>query len=129
MRGPSLEEDALGRPDHRPLLAAASGLLVALGLCGAAQAQTLAPGAGPASRSDLEYIVPVVALADADKAKRLSRRLAKARMPYFIAPIATAQGTVYRVRVGPFGDRSAAAKAIEQLEAMGLKPDAIITRK
>jgi cell division septation protein DedD len=111
------------------LLAAASGLLVALGLCAPAPAQAEETAPRHAPRRGVEYVVPVVALADAGSAERLSRRLAKARMPYYIEPIATAHGTVYRVRVGPYGDRSAAAQAIEALEAMGLKPGAPFERK
>jgi cell division septation protein DedD len=119
----------LDRSDGRRLLTAASGLLVALGLCGAAQAEGTAAGAVAAPARDVEFIVPVVALADTNSVKRLIDRFTKARMPYYIEPIATANGTVYRVRVGPFADRSAAAKAIEQLEAMGLEPGAVIDRK
>jgi DedD protein len=98
------------------------GLLVAIGLCVATA------GAAPALRNAVEYIVPVVALADADNLQRLVDRLAKARIPYYFEPIATVRGTVHRVRVGPFADRAAAAKAIGQLEAMGLKPGAVFTR-
>jgi cell division septation protein DedD len=118
----------LDRPDHWRLRAAASGLLVALSLCGAAQAKDGAAGAASAPRREVEYIIAVVALTDAEKVERLIDRLAKARLPYYVEPIATARGTVYRVRVGPYGERAAAAKTLKQLEAMGLKPGAIFER-
>jgi len=69
-----------------------------------------------------QFVIPVAALASPEKVKELAARLAEAKLPYYTEPVATAQGPVTRVRVGPFGDRAAAEKAVEQLKLLGLKP-------
>ncbi len=76
----------------------------------------------------VEFVVPVAALADPDKVKALTERLAAAKMPYFTEPVATAQGPVTRVRAGPFSNRAAADRAHEKLQGMGLKPGKVIER-
>ena len=75
-----------------------------------------------------QFIIPVAALANADKLKELVARLNEAKLPYYTEPVATAQGQVTRVRVGPFGDRVAAEKAAERLKTLGLKPGSVVTR-
>jgi len=75
-----------------------------------------------------QFIVPVAALASPEKVKELAARLAEAKLPYYTEPIATAQGPVTRVRVGPFGDRAAAEKALEQLKLLGLKPGSVTSK-
>ena len=75
-----------------------------------------------------KFIVPVAALASADKVKELVARLNEARLPYYTEPVATAQGQVTRVRVGPFDDRGAAEKAAERLKTLGLKPGNVTTK-
>ena len=75
-----------------------------------------------------QFVVPVAALANADKLKELVARLAEAKLPYYTERIATAQGQVTRVRVGPFDDRSAAEKAAERLKTLGLKPGSVATK-
>ena len=75
-----------------------------------------------------QFIVPVAALANADKIKELVARLNEAKLPYYTEPVATAQGQVTRVRVGPFDDRAAAEKAAERLKTLGLKPGTVVTR-
>jgi len=75
-----------------------------------------------------QFIVPVAALASADKIKELIARLDEAKLPYYTEPVATAQGQVTRVRVGPFDDRAAAEKAAERLKTLGLKPGTVVTR-
>ncbi|HSH06531.1 MAG TPA: SPOR domain-containing protein [Burkholderiales bacterium] len=76
----------------------------------------------------VEFVVPVAALADPDKVKALTERLAAAKIPYYTEPIASAQGPVTRVRVGPFANRAAADRAQEKLKGMGLKPGKVIER-
>jgi DedD protein len=49
-------------------------------------------------------------------------KLKAAKIPYYTEPIATKQGTVTRVRAGPFASRDAAEKALEKLKGLGLKP-------
>jgi len=75
-----------------------------------------------AAMSGEQFVVPVAALASPEKVKELADRLAEAKLPYYTEPIATAKGPVTRVRVGPFGDRAAAEKALERLKSLGLKP-------
>ena len=75
-----------------------------------------------------QFIIPVAALANADKLKELVARLNEAKLPYYTEPVATAQGQVTRVRVGPFEDRAAAEKAAERLKTLGLKPGNVVTR-
>ncbi len=81
-----------------------------------------------AAISGEQFVVPVAALASAEKVKELVARLAEAKLPYYTEPIATAQGQVTRVRVGPFDDRAAAEKAAERLKTLGLKPGNVATR-
>lgn len=75
-----------------------------------------------AALANLEFVVPVVALANPDKVKELTAQLAAAKLPYYTEPIATAKGPVTRVRVGPFASREAAEKAMQTLKQLGLKP-------
>lgn len=75
-----------------------------------------------------QFIVPVAALASPEKVKELAARLAEAKLPYYTEPVATAQGPVTRVRVGPFGDRAAAEKALERLKLLGLKPGSVTSK-
>ena len=81
-----------------------------------------------AAVSGEQFVVPVAALANAEKLKELVARLNEAKLPYYTEPIATAQGQVTRVRVGPFDDRAAAEKAAERLKTLGLKPGNVATR-
>ena len=75
-----------------------------------------------AAISGEQFTVPVAALANAEKVKELVARLTEAKLPYYTEAVATAQGSVTRVRVGPFADRAAAEKAMERLKTLGLKP-------
>ena len=71
---------------------------------------------------------PILIGRNADKLKELVARLNEAKLPYYTEPVATAQGQVTRVRVGPFEDRAAAEKAAERLKALGLKPGNVAAR-
>lgn len=75
-----------------------------------------------------QFVVPVAALASPEKVRELAARLAEAKLPYYTELVATAQGPVTRVRVGPFGDRAAAEKALEQLKLLGLKPGSVTSK-
>jgi DedD protein len=75
-----------------------------------------------------QFVVPVAALASPEKVKELVARLSEAKLPYYTEPVATANGQVTRVRVGPFGDRAAAEKAAERLKTLGLKPGTVATK-
>lgn len=94
----------------------------------APQAAAKPPGAdaerqrAEAAISGEQFTVPVAALANAEKVKELVARLTEAKLPYYTEAVATAQGSVTRVRVGPFADRAAAEKAMQRLKTLGLKP-------
>jgi len=49
-------------------------------------------------------------------------QLKQGKIPYFTQPIATAKGTVIRVRAGPFSSQAAADQALGQIQALGLRP-------
>jgi len=76
----------------------------------------------------VEYVVPVIALANLDKVKEQTARLAAAKLPYYTEPVATAQGAVTRIRAGPFADRAAAEKAAEKLRGMGFNPGKVVEK-
>jgi len=117
------------RAPRRRLPIAACGMLVLLLTCGFDAAQARALRVASPSDTDAEFIVPVAALADPRNLKALVDRLWAARIPYYVQPIVTVRGTVYRVRVGPFADRAQAERARERLEGMRLSPDEVIERK
>jgi DedD protein len=76
----------------------------------------------------VEYVVPVIALANLDKVKEQTARLAAAKLPYYTEPVATAQGSVTRIRAGPFGDRAAAEMAAQKLRGMGFNPGKVFEK-
>ena len=78
-----------------------------------------------AALANAQFVVPVGAYADAAK---VTAKLKAAKLPYFTEPVATAKGSVTRVRAGPFASRSAAEKAQEQLRALGFSPGGIASR-
>ena len=67
-----------------------------------------------------KYVVQVIALADAGKAKELQERIEAAGIKSYTEVVKTAKGDVTRVRVGPFTTREQAEKAREQLKALGM---------
>ena len=75
-----------------------------------------------------QFVIQVAALSTAEKLKELVARLDEAKLPYYTEKVATANGQVTRVRVGPFGDRAAAEKAAERLKTLGLKPGSVATK-
>lgn len=66
-----------------------------------------------------QFMIPAGAYVDPTG---VVEKLKEAKVPYYTEPIATKQGTVTRVRAGPFASREAAEKALEQLKGLGLKP-------
>lgn len=66
-----------------------------------------------------QFIVPAGAYVEP---AGVIEKLKAAKIPYYTEPIATKQGTVTRVRAGPFASRDAAEKALEKLKGLGLKP-------
>lgn len=81
--------------------------------------------AAPAAAGGEQFMVPAGAYADPSA---VLQRLKAAKIPYFTEPIATKQGTVIRVRAGPFASRAAAERALKQLKDLGLKPGNIAAK-
>jgi len=77
--------------------------------------------AKPAPKSkDGQFVVQVIALADAEKAKQMRENIAAAGIKSYTEVVKTSKGDVTRVRAGPFATRVAAEKAREQLKALGM---------
>ena len=72
-----------------------------------------------------QFMVPAGAYVDPTG---VVEKLKEAKIPHYTEPIATKQGTVTRVRAGPFASRDAAEKALQQLKGLGLKPGNVATR-
>jgi len=75
------------------------------------------PAAKPAGG---QFVVQVIALADAEKAKQMQAKIAAAGIKAYTEIVKTAKGDVTRVRAGPFPTREAAEKAREQLKSIGM---------
>jgi DedD protein len=78
-----------------------------------------------AALANVQYVVPVGAYADP---AGVIAKLKSAKLAYFTEPVATAKGTVTRVRAGPFASREAAEKAHKQLKSLGFAPGNIASR-
>lgn len=85
------------------------------------------PAAGPAAErakaeaalAGEQFVVPAGAYLDP---AGVIEQLKAAKIPYYTEPIATKQGTVTRVRAGPFASREAADRVQKLLKDLGLKP-------
>lgn len=75
------------------------------------------PAAKPAAG---KFVVQVIALADAERAKQMQGQITAAGIKSYTEVVKTAKGDVTRVRAGPFATRQAAEKAREQLKALGM---------
>lgn len=71
-------------------------------------------------RAEGRYVVQVIALADAAKAKSMRERMTASGIKAYTEVVKTAKGDVTRVRAGPFATREAAEKARERLKALGM---------
>ena len=78
-----------------------------------------------AALANLQFVVPVGAYADPD---RVIAKLKSAKIPHYTEPVATAKGTVIRVRAGPYASRAEAERALRQIKALGFKPGSVTTR-
>ena len=67
-----------------------------------------------------QFVVQVIALADADKAQRMQQQIAAAGIKSYTEIVKTVKGDVTRVRAGPFPTREAAEKARDQLKSLGM---------
>lgn len=78
-----------------------------------------------AAASTGQFVVPVGAYANPEG---VIAKIAAAKLPYFTEKVATAKGTVTRVRAGPFATRDAAEKAAETLKSLGLEPGTVTAK-
>ena len=91
-----------------------------------AKKEVKAPEAKPVAPAAGQFMIPVGAYADPSG---VIAQLKQGKVPYYTEPIATAKGTVIRVRAGPYATQQAADKALAQIQALGLKPGKIIARQ
>ena len=61
----------------------------------------------------------LAAFSDDKGANSLSNKLKKAGYPAYTEPLATSRGTLWRVRVGPYPSREAAASSRNKLKGEG----------
>jgi DedD protein len=73
--------------------------------------------AAPAPRGG--FAVQLAAFSDDKGANALSNKLKRAGFPAFTETISTSRGTLWRVRVGPYPTREAAAQSRDKLKAEG----------
>lgn len=93
----------------------------------AVKPQTAKPAKAPAKTAKRatqaaggQFVVQVIALADAEKAQRMQQQIAAAGIKSYTEIVKTVKGDVTRVRAGPFVTREAAEKARDQLKSLGM---------
>jgi DedD protein len=87
------------------------------------------PAASPSSTSAVAaaqsepalsgFSVQLAAFSDAYGANALANKLKKAGYPVYTEPLSTSKGTLWRVRVGPYQSRDAAASSRDKLKGEG----------
>ena len=88
----------------------------------AKQEKAPAPEKAPAKTASAatgQFVVQVVALSDAGKAKQMQQRIQATGLKSYTEVVKTARGDVTRVRAGPFATREAAEKAQQKLKGAG----------
>jgi DedD protein len=80
------------------------------------------PVPAAAAASTEQFMVQVGAFASPEKVKEITDQLKEARLTHYTETVATAKGSVTRVRLGPFASKEAAEKARERAKALGLNP-------
>ena len=73
------------------------------------------------------YVVQVAAFAHKDNAKQLQQKLSASGIRSYTEVLKTAHGEKIRVRAGPYENRDAAEKVLDQLKALGL--NGVVTPK
>lgn len=76
--------------------------------------------ASAAKSKDGRYVVQVIALADAGKARQMQQQITAAGIQSYTEVVKTAKGDVTRVRAGPFATRKAAERARAELKKIGM---------
>lgn len=84
-------------------------------------APTPTPAASPPAQGDAPagFSVQLAAFADDKGANALANKLKKAGYQAYTEPLATSKGTLWRVRVGPYPSREAAAAGRDKLKGEG----------
>lgn len=77
--------------------------------------------ANAAAQPTEKFAVQVAALSTSAAAKELSARLKSGGFNAYVEAVSTAEGTLHRVRVGPYAGREEAQRAVEKLKAGGHK--------
>ncbi len=77
---------------------------------------------------DQAWIVTLDAFSDMKNVKQLRTKLSAAGVKSYTEPVKTSRGELTRVRAGPFASKETAEKARAKLDAMGLKPGAVVSR-
>jgi DedD protein len=83
----------------------------------AAASTTNPPASGEHALSG--FSVQLAAFSDAYGANALTNKLKKAGFPAYTEPLTTTKGTLWRVRVGPYPSREAAASSRDKLKGEG----------
>jgi DedD protein len=76
-------------------------------------------GAAKAAPAHAGYAVQLAAFSDDKGANALAGRLRRAGYSAYTEPLKTSKGTLWRVRVGPYGSRESATAARDRLKAEG----------
>ena len=87
-----------------------------------AKSATSSPPPAAQSRADAAkdgFVVQLAAFSDDKGANALANKLKRAGYPAFTETVATSQKTLWRVRVGPYPSREAAAQSRDKLKAEG----------
>lgn len=85
-----------------------------------AKAQTPREAGDKAAESASQFVVQVIALADAQKAQQMQQQISAAGIKSYTEVVKTKTGDVTRVRAGPFATRETAEEARAQLKAIDL---------
>lgn len=87
-----------------------------------------APAAKPAAAVAApveKFAVQVAALSSPKAAKDLAARLKKGGFSAYVEAVSTSEGTLHRVRVGPFASRDEAQRTAEKVKAAGHKASVV----
>ena len=81
-----------------------------------------------AALNDQTWAVSLDAFSDKNNVKQLRAKLSAAGVQSYTESVKTDKGTLTRVRAGPYTSKEAAEKVRAKLDAMGLKPGAVVNR-
>ena len=91
-------------------------------------AERPASKASPAPAPSGKFVIQVVALSDAAKARQMQQAIQKAGVSSYTEVVKTARGDVTRVRAGPYTTREAAEKAQQKLKSAGFEGKVVPAR-